>query len=126
MVLLGLGVYSAAGEDRGDRCRVPFRAACWCGDPSCGEFAGDHSGREAGQVVIDDTTQDLALIGVQGSILEVSVVGSAVEEPALGTLLVGAGDAGSFVSGFVVRECHQLTGEEASFMPVEIEEPALY
>lgn len=55
----------------------------------------------------------------------VAVVAASVEATGSCALLLGAGDARTFVRGFVVRERDQLPGEEASFVTVQIEGAAL-
>lgn len=51
---------------------------------------------------------------------------SSVQQPARRALLLGSGDAGALVGGFVVRECDELSGKKAPFVSVEVEGSALH
>jgi hypothetical protein len=63
---------------------------------------------------------------VEATVAVVSVVTSTVQEPVASAVLLGACDARASVSGFVVRERDELSGEQSPFMTIEVEGAALH
>src|SRR5690606_19367725 len=90
-----------------------------------GQYVGDCGGGEADEVVVDDSAHDPGLERLERAVVLVAVVASAVQQPALGALLLGPGDARASVGGLVVRERDELPCEQSPFVTVQVERAAL-
>ncbi|MDN5715673.1 MAG: hypothetical protein L0G89_00405 [Janibacter sp.] len=62
---------------------------------------------------------------IEGPVIPIPVVASAVKQPTLGSLLLSACHTDTLVGRLVVGERDELSGEEASFVEVEVEGAAL-
>lgn len=114
-------VKPVAAQDRHHRRRAPSRTTGWRSDARICEFARNRGDRHAGEEVVDDAVDDSVFVLIEGSVIAVPVVASAVKQAARGPLLLSARHAGTLVRGLVVGERDQLPGEQAALVPVQVE-----